>query len=101
MWNNGKLGEGIHKPVQSCLAMGIILEIYSLNGYYDSFREKEDDLHCALSAFIKMVKFNIIRFMTWEACLRSEKKQQKRQVTLQQSCLNLKNTYFEASKTSK
>ena len=44
--------------------MGIILEIYSLNGYYDSFREKEDDLHCALSAFIKMVKFNIIRFMT-------------------------------------
>ena len=77
MWNNGKLGEGIHKPVQSFVVTGIILKIYSPNGYYNSFREKEDDLQCALSAFIKMANFNIIRFMTRETCLRSEKKQQK------------------------
>ena len=41
-WNNGKLGEGIHRLIQSCVVMQIRGELHLLNGYYESLKEKED-----------------------------------------------------------
>ena len=48
-WSTGKLGEGIHNPFQSCVVPEIRQKLHLPNGYYDSFKEKEDNLQRALS----------------------------------------------------
>ena len=59
-----KLGKGIHKPIQFSAVIEIARELHLPNGYYDSFKENEDDLKREVSSFVKITNFNITCFFT-------------------------------------
>ena len=46
--------------------MEIRRKLHLPNGYYHSFKEKEDYLQRELSSFVKITSFNITRFFTFK-----------------------------------
>ena len=85
------------KSISPALVIEVRWKLHLHNGYYDSFKEKADDLYRKLSSFVKISNLNIIRFFTFtQKLLRIQiNKPQKWQLTLQQSCSNFMNSFLK------